>query len=164
MKRNVLISYRWKDRAEAKWLFWLEKKLKLQGFGVAYSDFPKLSDQKGDWIADIQNAYEISESNVHIVEHDPGTLTILKYLESIARHKPHEPSLLIAGSPKVTYSEFQTNSYTMKALMSGEQNLNLDVRRFQKDISHLDIKLVILYGGELMTELEQAQLHKLTQG
>jgi predicted alpha/beta hydrolase family esterase len=174
MNKNVLITYNWDDRAESKWLFWLEKKLINKGFSVALAALSDKAARKLEasqsqaFISELQQTYAISEQDTHIVEHDPGCLTILKYLESIARHRPLVPSLLIAGSPKkrhwndAPYKNFATLG-SGKAVSASRQQ-NLDVHFFPKDVSHLDIKLVILYGGDLVPLLEPQKESKFLRG
>ncbi|MES2436408.1 MAG: alpha/beta hydrolase [Patescibacteria group bacterium] len=97
MTKHVLISYRWeRDRPEEKWLFWLKKKLEEKAFHVTMSELRDLP-QGRDWVQDIQTVYGINDSRVLKVPHDPGCLTILSYLESVAKRDTEETVLLVAS-------------------------------------------------------------------
>ncbi|MBX4198578.1 alpha/beta hydrolase [Candidatus Parcubacteria bacterium] len=100
MKKRVAIHYAWgEDRGETRWLFWLEKQ--LQKLGVEVSIQPVDSQQfRGNWIHTLQKDYAVTDDHIFTLEHDPGCLTILKYIEYLKNHDITDTHLLVAGTHK----------------------------------------------------------------
>lgn len=139
MQKNVLICHKWDGRSEERWLFWLEKKVAALGFAVTLRALPE-SYAGGDdgWIGDAQTVHGVSHADTYVVRDDPGTLTILKYLERLAATGKQEPTLLVAGGPATGRSA----GVTMSDILPGSKLLGSGGAQ-----SALDIRLAILYGG-----------------
>ncbi len=148
MIKHVLITYKWeKDRPETKWLFWLEKKLQAQGFQVTMSPLATPNRNSKEWIGDLQATYAIPDNNVYLIHHDPGCLTILKYLEFLALSKNVEQALLVAGIPPKNYS---TNSEQASPYirLEGPQEIAIFSSDNPEHLQDIDAKLVVLYSVE----------------
>jgi predicted alpha/beta hydrolase family esterase len=161
MERTLLIRHNWHDRTESKWLFWLEKKLTELGFSVSVDGLPsEARNNTGVVVRDIQRVYDIADRNVLIVPHDPGSLTLLKYCEQLLAKQTMEPTMLIAGTPRRSYSE----SFSVIKMLGGPKALQ---KREDSDadipsdynpqqnltLATMDVKLVVIYGGQLMKAL-----------
>jgi predicted alpha/beta hydrolase family esterase len=141
MDRTLLIRHNWNDRNESKWLFWLEKKLTELGFSVSLADLPDaVKKNTTAAVGEIQAVHGITPQHTHIVRHDPGCLTLLKYCEQLLKQPHPEPTLLIAGIPK-----YNPKVPEYKLLGGTTDNLTLDT---------IEIKLVVVYGGELHKALK----------
>ncbi len=159
MRKKVLISYIWQDRSDERWLFWLKKKLEAKDFEVTFSELPKdlvKSQNQAALIQNLQEVHDIQDKNTYFVAHDPGCLTILTYLEYLAKHDKTEPILLLAGFPKDTgYTQPNTvkrlEGSKAPVVLSGNKDLQLGT---------LNIKLVVIYGGLI----EEKQPLKLAAG
>jgi predicted alpha/beta hydrolase family esterase len=140
MDRTLLIKHNWHDRDESKWLFWLEKKLIQLGFSVTLSDLPEeaLHDTETA-VQEIEHTHGIESKNVHIIRHDPGCLTLLKYCEQLLYKNTMEPTLLVAGIPKQNHDRS-----TSIISYNPAETLTLNT---------MDIKLMVLFGGQLVKAL-----------
>lgn len=141
MDRTLLIRHNWHDRDESKWLFWLEKKLTELGFSVSLEPLPDISKKNPtSVVGEIQAVHGIMPQHTHIVRHDPGCLTLLKYCEQLLlKRKNTESAMLIAGIPK-----YNPHVPEYKMLGGATDNMTLDT---------IDIKLILIYGGELHKSL-----------
>lgn len=153
MERTLLIRNNWHDRDESKWLFWLEKKLTELGFAVSLADLPNAAKKDTEHVvAEIQNIHGILPHNTLVVRHDPGCLTLLKYCEQLLLKNTMEPTLLVAGIPKrnapsaSVLKMLDTNHTYLADYNPGPDNLSLQT---------MDIKLVVVYGGQLVKALPQ---------
>ncbi len=164
MTKSVLISYKWdEERGETRWLFWLQKKLEAQNFSVIMSPLQTPRQETSTWISDIQALYSVPEEHVYIVEHDPGCLTILKYLEYLDRTQHIDTALLVAGKSKTPQG--MHNQYIRLegakeiAIFNPENNSPDNQSQFQ----NVDAKLVVLYSsGEIL--LEEKRKKQLKNG
>jgi predicted alpha/beta hydrolase family esterase len=155
MDRTLLIRHNWHDRDESKWLFWLEKKLAELGFSVSLAPLPEsVKNNAAAAVSEIQLAHGIEPKNTYVVRHDPGCLTLLKYCEQLLTRNNIEPTLLVAGIPKNNYG----NSFSIlkmiggpKALTAREGDETQDYTSAQEQLTlaTMDIKLMVVYGGEL---------------
>jgi predicted alpha/beta hydrolase family esterase len=160
MDRTLIIRHNWHDRDESKWLFWLEKKLTELGFAVSVASMPELAQKNvSSTVDDIQHQHGIGSDNVFVVRYDPGCLTLLKYCEQLLSNKGNEPTLLVAGIPKSNYGQ----SFSVLKMIGGPHALtaqenNFENKEYYQDpeqltLSTIDIKLMVVYGGELVKAL-----------
>jgi predicted alpha/beta hydrolase family esterase len=143
MKKHVLINYAWNaERGETKWLFWLKKALEAKDIHVTISALSK--DSQGTaWFQDIKNIYGITDDHVHFVEHDPGCLTILKYIEYLETQKVENTTLLVAGRPKKgTAGPYIALEGPKEIILSGNKQAVID-----PDLTVFDTKIVVLYSA-----------------
>ena len=156
MERTLTIRHNWTNRNDSKWLFWLEKKVAELGFAVSLADLPEIAVKNtAAAVTEIQHAHGISENNTHIVRHDPGCLTLLKYCEHLLKQNSLEPILLVAGIPKR-----DTGSFSVLKMIGGPKALTVRHGEAGEEIEYspepeeltystMDIKLMLVYGGEL---------------
>ena len=145
MTKRVLITYKWnKERGEHKWLFWLQKKLEEQGLKVILSKLETPRTKTHEWVRDLQAIYDIPDHSIHFVDHDPGCLTILKYLEYLAASEHIETALLVAGknvrpqAPQENYVRLDTSD----KIAIFDRN-----KQSPKDrLENVDARLVVLYS------------------
>ena len=169
MKKHVLIRYRWKNRDEERWLFLLEKKIKALGCEVVISPIDSFNSGS-DWnafVTRIQKSHEISDQNTYIVQHDPGSLTILKYLEFLVAHNIPQTVLLVAGvnnkpEPKSFLNPtssgsglfLKTGAYQEHGLDQAQTAIqkstpgSLSQYRDKEILKSIDTRLVVLYTQE----------------
>jgi predicted alpha/beta hydrolase family esterase len=152
MHKTVLIGYRWDGRDDERWLFWLTKKLEAIGFHVQMQELPELSSNIEHWLPELENTYQIPPENVHIVQHDPGCLTILSYLERLAKKEIAEPTILVAGKPMANKGQFSINAIDNSA----QKRLGT---KGHSPTQKLDVALVVIYGG-LISDASQKTLPK----
>ena len=157
MERTLLIRHNWHDRDESKWLFWLEKKLAELGFAVSLSSLPEsVKKNASEAVMEIQLVHGIEQKNTYIVRHDPGCLTLLKYCEQLLTRSSVEPILLVAGIPKNNYG----NSFSVLKMIGGAKALTIKEGEHDHNpenasspeeltLAAMDIKLMVVYGGEL---------------
>ncbi len=159
MNKNVLISYKWDpERGENRWLFWLEKKLQAQGFQVTMSPLHEPRSTTENWVRDIQTIYSINDKNIYFVNHDPGCLTILKYLEYLSGTPINDPVLLIAGLYKKA-PQFEGQSQSNYLRLESPK----EVAVFKgSTMGNIDAKLVILYSNSPQTLESNEQRKRLS--
>jgi predicted alpha/beta hydrolase family esterase len=151
MVKRALITYAWdKERGEHKWLFWLQKKLEALNFEVSMAPLAETHRKSHEVIHDLQSIYTIPDESVFFVQHDPGSLTILKYLEHLAQSGRTDTALLVAGIPIRAQGE---PTHHLKLGTSGNIILKDDGKKMGEN---LDIKLVILYSAD-EEQLESGQ-------
>jgi predicted alpha/beta hydrolase family esterase len=98
MIKRALITHTWsEDRGETKWLFWLQKNLEKMGVEVSIQALDK-KDFSGTWFDQVKNTYGVSDNHVVTVNQDPGSLTILKYIEYLSKQNISDTHLLVAGT------------------------------------------------------------------
>ncbi len=151
MTKRVLINYAWNaERGETKWLFWLKKALELQGMSVTISALKEVEGTA--WFKDIKNIYSITDENVHFVEHDPGCLTILKYIEFLNQKNVQNTTLLVAG----TYAQ---GGQIRNTFLEGPNQITVEnsERSINADLAGFDAKIVVLYSAD--AEALPAQEH-----
>lgn len=143
VKTQIVIRYKWKDRREEKWLFWLKKKLEKVGCTVLMLPITEADlGQEPEWIPHVQHMHGISEDQTFFVEHDPGCLTILKFIEKLIDSGQQDPALLVAGF-NLTY---------------GPSSTRKDIQIYKGNTrAREDIRLIILYGGSLGRMLENSE-------
>jgi predicted alpha/beta hydrolase family esterase len=143
VKTQIVIRYKWSERSEEKWLFWLKKKLEqLQCEVMMLPIAEKEFSFHKNWIEHIQSTHGINEQDTYFIEHDPGCLTILKYVERLVKVSKPESALLIAG---FNLSQATQSDSTEVQLYRGQGDAKEDVR------------LVVLYGGTLGKSLKSAE-------
>ncbi len=107
---------------------------------------------------EVQLVHGIESKNTYIVRHDPGCLSLLKYCEQLLTRKSLEPALLVAGIPKNNYG----NSFSVLKMIGGPKALTVrEGDENEADVSSpefltlatMDIKLMVVYGGELYKAL-----------
>ncbi len=161
MQKHVLISYKWHvDRPDSHWLFWLQKKLEAQGFQVTMSELRTPPKDTVSWVRDIQTIYSIEDKNIFRLEHDPGCLTILTYLEYLARKEDEQTVLLVAGLTKfssstrtpllepgklLTSMAHTTPAYSPYIRLEGTKDVA--VIQEQGSLATFDAKLVLLFSA-----------------
>jgi hypothetical protein len=104
-------------------------------------------------VGEIQAVHAIMPQNTYIVRHDPGCLTLLKYCEQLLLKKSLEPTLLVAGIPK------RNISFSVLKMIGGPKALKKtdgegEMPEYVPDPNQLtlqtiDVKLMVVYGGEL---------------
>ncbi len=166
MTKSILISYKWdKERGETRWLFWLQKKLEAQGFQVIMSPLETPRQETSEWITDIQAIYSVPEEHVYVVDHDPGCLTILKYLEFLDKTPRIETALLVAGKSKTiqgTPNQYIRLEGAKEIAIFDSQNSS---ENYQSQFQNFDAKLVVLYSsGNILLEENKKTLLKNSSG
>lgn len=144
MKKRVFIRYNWHGRSDEKWLFWLEKHAKALGCEVSVEEFhyTPYEKTKTDFVKNLQLSYGIAEENVYVVPHDPGCLTLMRYLDQVVSHNVTETVLLVAGIEKTIAEKSSDRSLVPK---------NADIRHpviIKHTEKRFDARLVVLYNQD----------------
>jgi hypothetical protein len=105
---TIIIAYNEIHTPDEKWLFWLGKKLEDVGFTVHIKkNIGQMSSKEAKGIA---ATYDIPSENIFRISGRPGSLTLFRYIEYLAKHNRLSKSLLISDRPaasKVTSKEVQ---------------------------------------------------------
>lgn len=97
MKRAILI-HGWGGAPEGGWKPWLKVELERKGFKVLVprmpnTDFPELDE----WIPDLKEVIGKPDEDTFLVGHSLGTITILRYLETLKQDELIGGAVLVAG-------------------------------------------------------------------
>ncbi len=145
MTKRVLITHTWSaERGETKWLFWLEKNLEKLGVKVSIQALDK-KDFNKNWFADVKENYQLADEHIFTIHQDPGSLTILKYVEYLSGQNITDTHLLVAGTtPHIAPNNYiRLEGSKEIAIISGNQTSDTLASNLVQD-AHL----VILYSAD----------------
>jgi predicted alpha/beta hydrolase family esterase len=143
--KRVLITHTWgAERGETKWLFWLQKNLEKLGVKVSIQALDKRDFNK-NWFADVKDNYNVADEHVFTIHQDPGSLTILKYVEYLSSQNIEDTHLLIAGTtPHIAPNQYVRLEGSKEiAVFSGNNHSQPSVPN-----PVTDAHLVILYSAD----------------
>jgi predicted alpha/beta hydrolase family esterase len=156
MKKRVLINHTWdSNRPDAKWLFWLRKELEKRGIETTIQALDKQTFQK-EWLADVKTTYTIADEHIFTIQHDPGCLTILRYLEYLQKNNITDTHLLVAGTP----TQAGIGSYIRLESPKEIIIYNNEAEGPRPPLASLAAHMVVLYSAS-PDELPGAELLKL---
>ncbi len=96
MKRAVIIHC-WGGNSNYAWYPWLKKELGSRGYQVTVPDMPNNDEpQLSEWLPTLQNVIGNPDIELLLVGHSLGTVTIMRYLESL-EHGHVGKVILVAG-------------------------------------------------------------------
>ncbi len=153
MKGKVLIHFfnNLPIKPEKKWLFWLKNTLTRLNVDVVFSENAGISKRD---IVELQNQFEVPQSRTFIAQHDPGTLSIIRFIEKVLHFKL-ESALLIAGEEQKHWS-----IPTRKELSAGKKGIETSAFSLEKLLKNFNPALVIVWIATPLT-LENEPTQKL---
>ncbi len=110
MKKRVFIIHGYGATPADNWFPWLKEKLEKKGFDVAVPQMPDTDEptlQK--WLPHLQSVVGQCDENTYFVGHSLGTITILKYLESLQEEEKAGGIVLVGGfSESIEFEKLST--------------------------------------------------------
>ena len=109
MKR-VIIIHCWEGYPEYCWYPWVKKELEIKGFHVEVPAFPNTEKPKlNKWLPMLKKIADQPSENLYLIGHSLGCITIMRYLESLAKDQKIGGVVFVAGFTKnVGYKEIKT--------------------------------------------------------
>lgn len=97
MKR-VFIIHGYDATPNDNWFPWLKKQLEKEGFAVTVPQMPNADKPVlSEWLQRLQELVGICDENTYFIGHSLGTITILKFLESLPENEKAGGVVLVAG-------------------------------------------------------------------
>lgn len=95
---HVIIIHGWKGKPETNWKPWLKKELEREGWKVdvpamPHTDHPVVHE----WVEKLTQTVGKPDKNTYLIGHSCGTITILKYLETLKEDEIVGGVVLVAG-------------------------------------------------------------------
>lgn len=98
MKKRVFIIHGWGGSPDANWFPWLKEELEKKDFEVIVPQMPNADfPMEGEWIKKMHSTISDPNSNVILVGHSLGVISILRYLESLSEEVNVGGAILVAG-------------------------------------------------------------------
>lgn len=108
MKR-ALIVHCWGGSSNYAWYPWAKSELEKLGYKVSVPDMPDPDPPKlATWLPYLQNAIGTPDEELVLIGHSIGTVTILRYLESLPDDQIVGKVILVAGfTDQLGFSELE---------------------------------------------------------
>jgi predicted alpha/beta hydrolase family esterase len=98
MKKQVFIIHGYSATPTDNWFPWLKGELEKKGFDVFVPQMPNTDNPKiQEWLPYLQSLVGKCDKNTYLVGHSLGTITILKYLESLPKNQKAGGIVLVGG-------------------------------------------------------------------
>ena len=116
MKKRVFIIHGYGARPSDNWFPWLKEKLEKKGFDSIVPQMPDTDNPTlKKWLPHLQSLVGQCDENTFFVGHSLGTITILKYLESLPESEKSGGVVLVGGFSEAIGAE-KLSSFTAKSL------------------------------------------------
>jgi hypothetical protein len=155
IQKRVFIIHGYGAKSSDNWFPWLQTELEKKGFETAV---PQMTDTEEPtlqkWLPHLQYIVGKCDENTYFVGHSLGTITILKYLESLPEGEKSGGIVLVGGFSESIESE-KLSSFTEKPL---------DYEKVKKSVREIiaihstDDKMVPFKFAEIMREKLGAKL------
>lgn len=135
MKKRVFIIHGYGAKPSDNWFPWLKEKLEKKGFEVFVPQMPDTDEptiQK--WLPHFQKIVGECDENTYFVGHSLGTITILKYLESLPANQKAGGVVLVGGFSEAIGFE-KLSSFTKKPLDYEKVKSSLNLRTRARGIN-----------------------------
>lgn len=107
--KKVIIVHCWDGNSEYCWYPWVKDELEKQGFVVEVPNMPDTSAPKLDkWLPKLQEIVGQPDEDTYLVGHSAGSVTIIRYLESLSPGERIGGAVLVAGfTDNLGYKELE---------------------------------------------------------
>lgn len=151
MPKRVIIVHCWEGNSNYCWYPAVKKELEEQGFEVIVPNMPDtLNPKMKDWVPYLREIVGTPSQDIILVGHSIGSVTILRYLETLSEGEKVGGVVLVAGfTDNLGYQElsnFFTTPLDFARIKSKSDNfifINSDNDQF------VDLK----HGGKLRKEI-----------
>jgi uncharacterized protein len=108
MKRAVIVHC-WSGYPEYAWYPWAKAELKKRGYRVSVPQMPDPDTPKLDkWLPRLERAIGEPDKQLLLIGHSIGTVTIMRYLESLpSDHQAGKVILVAAFTDQIGYQELE---------------------------------------------------------
>ncbi|HEV2403011.1 MAG TPA: alpha/beta fold hydrolase [Candidatus Saccharimonadales bacterium] len=108
MKRAVIIHC-WGGSSNYAWYPWLKGELEKQGYQVYVPDMPNTDGPKLiEWLPKLEEVIGEPDDELLLVGHSLGTVTIMRYLESLSTEQRIRKVIFVAGfTDQLGFSELE---------------------------------------------------------
>lgn len=116
MTKRAFIIHGYDATPNDNWFPWLKRELEATGFRVIVPQMPEADKptlQK--WLSYLQTLVRECDENTYFIGHSLGTITILKFLESLPEDQKAVGAVLVGGFSEPIGSE-KLNTFTEKPL------------------------------------------------
>lgn len=97
-KNRYIIVHGFKSIPNTNWKPWLKSELEKSGAIATVPKMPNtLSPEADKWVARLAKEVKSPDTNTYLIGHSLGSITILRYLETLADNQRIGGCLLIAG-------------------------------------------------------------------
>ncbi len=128
MTRKVFIIHGYDATPNDNWFPWLKKELEAKGFQVQAPQMPDAANPTlAGWLGHLKKIVGEPDENTFLVGHSLGTITILRFLESLPPDKKVSGVVLVGGfSESLNFKPLET--FTEKPL---------DYEKVKKSVGHI---------------------------
>lgn len=97
MKRAVIVHC-WGGSSDYAWYPWLKAELEKLGYQVTVPDMPNIDEPKlTEWLPKLQEVIGQPDDELLLIGHSLGTVTIMRYLETLPADARIDKAILVAG-------------------------------------------------------------------
>lgn len=135
MKKRVFIIHGYGAKPSDNWFPWLKEELEKKGFEVFVPQMPDADNPTiGKWLPYLQEIVDKCDENTYFIGHSLGTITILKYLESLPSNQKAGGIVLVGGFSEAIGFE-KLSSFTKKPLDYERVKSSLSLRTQARGIN-----------------------------
>ena len=162
MTKKVVIIHCWDGTPDYCWYPWLKKNLELKGFFVKVPTMPETGLPKQKlWVQKMEKVIGQPSSNLILVGHSIGCITILRYLESLKEGQSIAGAVLIAGFiSDLGFKELKNYFETPLNLEKVKSHCSKFVAIYSDNDPYVDLK----YGYEFKEKLGAKLIVKSKKG
>lgn len=97
-KKRLIIVHGWKGSPEGGWLPWLKAEMEKADWQVQVPAMPNAAEPKlVEWLPFLKQIAGQVDGNTFMIGHSLGCITILRFLESLAKEEQIGGAILVAG-------------------------------------------------------------------
>lgn len=97
MKRAVIVHC-WGGNSNYAWYQWAKSELKRRGYQVSVPDMPHTDEPRlSEWLPTLQAVIGEADDGLLLIGHSLGTVTIMRYLETLPAEQCIGKAILVAG-------------------------------------------------------------------
>lgn len=98
MNKKVILVHGWGGFANEGWRPWLTKELEQRDFTVVNPEMPYTNNPKmKQWVDCLHEIVSTPDKNCYFIGHSLGVITILRYLETLAKTAVIGGTIFVAG-------------------------------------------------------------------
>src|SRR6185503_7133562 len=161
-KRRAVIVHCWSGNPNYCWYPQTKKELEALGFQVEVPEMPETDVPKLSlWLPKLQEVIGVPDEELFLIGHSIGTVTIMRYLESLPEDKKIGGVVLVAGfTESLGFQELE--NFFIKPLHL--ERIKSKAKKFVLIQSDNDPFVPVQYGNRLQKELNGELITKSGMG
>lgn len=165
MKRAIIIHC-WGGAANYAWYPWAKSKLEEQGYQVTVPDMPNTDEpQLTEWLPTLQGLIGQPDEELVLIGHSLGTVTIMRYLETLPADQQINKVILVAGftdqlgyreldnffETRLSFKDIKPHAKNGFVVIQSDDDPFISVQYGIRLKEELDAKLIIKHSAKHMS-------------